>query len=245
MENNKITVLTPEDVSKLKVPELKKELKSRGLSCTGNKTELSERLLQSLQSNDDAGESVDDLDEDLLNEDDDDHIEDSVLDELESPVDTPEKPTLKRKLEDTPTSDTVKKTVTEEENKDDKDSKVIKISALTPEERLALRAKKFGVTPAPDVDSKKEARAARFGISVNTSSNNKISTTVGTDVDVLKKRAERFGVTVATELKKVNNQDALEKRKMRFGMSNGTGNGNTAQDEKAKARLERFKQPVK
>lgn len=50
---------------------MKKELKARGLSTSGNKIELVERLQTAIKSNkiDDAitTESVDDLDEDLLN----------------------------------------------------------------------------------------------------------------------------------------------------------------------------------
>lgn len=43
----------------------------------------------------------------------------------------------------------------------------------------------------------------------------------------------------------VENQEKLEKRKARFGVVNST-NGKTAtdSDEKAKQRLQRFKQPV-
>ena len=52
----------------LLVPDLKKVLKSRGLNTTGNKNELVERLQAALKTNERASnESVDDLDEDLLN----------------------------------------------------------------------------------------------------------------------------------------------------------------------------------
>lgn len=52
-----------------KVPDLKKELKNRGLNTTGNKVDLIERLQNALKSAESTSnnESVDDLDEDLLN----------------------------------------------------------------------------------------------------------------------------------------------------------------------------------
>lgn len=59
-------------------------------------------------------------------------------------------------------------------------------------------------------------------------------------MDVLQKRAERFGVAVSPLLSKLDQQQRLEKRKERFGVVNGS-----SQSEKAKQRLERFKQPVK
>lgn len=61
-------------------------------------------------------------------------------------------------------------------------------------------------------------------------------------VDVLQKRAERFGTKVSPLLSKLDYQQRLEKRKERFGVENGT---NASLSEKAKQRLERFKQPVK
>lgn len=56
-------------ISIFKVPDLKKELKNRGLNTTGNKIDLIERLQNALKSAEIASnnESVDDLDEDLLN----------------------------------------------------------------------------------------------------------------------------------------------------------------------------------
>lgn len=59
---------------------------------------------------------------------------------------------------------------------------------------------------------------------------------------MLQKRAERFGTKVSPLLSNLEQQERLEKRKERFGMTNGT---NVSQSEKARLRLERFKQPVK
>lgn len=68
-------------------------------------------------------------------------------------------------------------------------------------------------------------------------------------MDLLKKRAERFG-TVSTQLIKVETQEKLEKRKARFGETTtapataAATNGDTSEVQKAK-RLERFKASVK
>jgi len=57
--------LTEMDVSKLKVADLKKELKARGLNTSGTKNELVERLQES--SHDESADVLDN--DDLLDED--------------------------------------------------------------------------------------------------------------------------------------------------------------------------------
>lgn len=143
------------------------------------------------------------------------------------------------------------------------DSNVVKLSQLTMKERLELRAKKFGV--APTGDAAKLARAERFGITTNTTTGNaqkdlsNFSTAKNeTNVELLKKRAERFGGSVSNTMVKMEQNEKLLKRQERFGSS--TTSSNTAKatitttttptpaandhDEKKKQRLERFKTTV-
>lgn len=61
---------------------------------------------------------------------------------------------------------------------------------------------------------------------------------------MLQRRAERFGASVAPALSQLEKQQQLEKRKERFGIV-ASANGSVSQSDKAKQRLERFKQPVK
>ncbi|VEN34330.1 unnamed protein product [Callosobruchus maculatus] len=282
MADESVTVLSS-DFSKMKVPDLKKELKMRGLSTSGNKTELIERLQGAVKSTDSGGnESVDDLEEDLLNDDDDDHIDanESVLESVLDDAITSQK----RKAEDTSkpeskslappppkkvilnrnnscSSETAKPIAASKESEPIKESKngdaknaegtkedksgktVIKLSQLTAKERLELRAKKFGVS-AVTTDIKKAVRAERFGLSDN-SANSITSDKTAPSVDILQKRAARFGGSVSSVMSSLENQEKLEKRKARFGtvsISNGT---TVSAADKAKERLERFKQPVK
>ncbi|XP_057666315.1 SAP domain-containing ribonucleoprotein [Diorhabda carinulata] len=249
------------DFSKLKVPDLKKELKQRGLSTAGNKTELIERLQSALKNNENIGsESVDDLEEDLLNEDDDEHIDTNESVILENDLD--ESPNInKRKIEDTSPievkqpkkvvlnrnninfgtdneekiEETIVKTTTTDAIDKNEEKKVIKLSDLTAKERLEMRAKKFGVT-ALSMDAKRAARAERFG---TTSSSSITSSKVNTSVDVLKQRAARFGGSVSSTMSNLENKEKLEKRKQRFGSVNGV-----PENDKAQIRLERFKQLV-
>ncbi|XP_056644525.1 SAP domain-containing ribonucleoprotein isoform X3 [Diorhabda sublineata] len=249
------------DFSKLKVPDLKKELKQRGLSTAGNKTELIERLQSALKNNENIGsESVDDLEEDLLNEDDDEHIDTNESVILENDLD--ESPNInKRKIEDTSPievkqpkkvvlnrnninfgtdneekiEETIVKTITADAIDKNEEKKVIKLSDLTAKERLEMRAKKFGVT-ALSVDAKRAARAERFG---TTSSSSITSSKVNTSVDILKQRAARFGGSVSSTMSNLENKEKLEKRKQRFGSVNGV-----PENDKAQIRLERFKQLV-
>lgn len=131
------------------------------------------------------------------------------------------------------------------------DIKIVKLKELTIKERLELRAKKFG---APvDSDIKKLARAERFGTQ-NESNGNKASITsnaVPASADILKKRAQRFGVSVSTQMINIENQEKLQKRQERFNAGATTKTTITPPEssdeyaEKARLRLERFKPVVK
>lgn len=149
--------------------------------------------------------------------------------------------------------------------------KVAKLTQLTAAERLELRTKKFGGAAVAEVntDLKRQARAERFGIktvepakpttdaskAAATNNNNKIDTSTAepVSVEVLKKRAERFG-TVSSKLVSVENAEKLAKRQGRFGVTapsptteKADAESPAAKDyaERAKMRLERFKQEVK
>lgn len=134
------------------------------------------------------------------------------------------------------------------DNTDEPDKKTIKLTELSSEERLQLRTQKFGVssgTSTPDVasDAKKLARAARFGIASTTTGTSGSSISIknsapDVSVEVLKKRAERFGASTAPKLNAIELDEKLKKRQERFGASASLPSD---QDEKAKLRLERFK----
>lgn len=174
---------------------------------------------------------------------------------------------------------------------DESSPKVAKLTQLTAAERLELRTKKFGAAAASlpvNTELKKQARAERFGIkSPETTTtpaaaseptaagekkqpaSNKIDTSTleVVSVEVLKKRAERFG-TVSSKLVVAENAERLAKRGDRFGITapansaekEPASNGSPATDaaatttssaaatdyaERAKKRLDRFKQEVK
>lgn len=129
-----------------------------------------------------------------------------------------------------------------------------KLTQLSIQERLELRAKKFGIP----IDAKTAPSPANGAVAppvVNKSSSASIKANKGnkeTDEqqkEALKRRAERFGCVVPEKNAKTLADERLLKRKERFGGTPTTATEAGAASpmsqgvwaEKAKARLERFK----
>jgi len=209
------------ELSSMTVPELKKALKAKGLSATGKKEDLIERLQLAMGSDDnDPNNDTDLLDDanELLGEDDDDEI---VVPAPKKPVvikrDNPPPATTPNKIEaPAPTSPAAK---VEEKKSDSIEN--ITIKKWTDEERAAKRAARFEASADESKkadltsDSKKESRAERFGLPVG--STKKIGAAPTADIETLKKRAERFGASSSTVMKKAEMDEKIKKRQERFG----------------------------
>lgn len=180
------------------------------------------------------------------------------------------------KLSDSTTASAGEKASESSDSNGNADGNVVKLTQLSMKERLELRAKKFGAPVSSDVA--KLARAERFGlpetkasISASTggggSSGAVTTAKTAADVELLKKRAERFGGSVSNTMVKIEMNEKLLKRQERFGAGAAAGGGGggattttttttvsgkveakpistqAASDyaEKAKLRLERFK----
>uniref|UniRef100_A0A8C5JJB1 SARNP protein n=1 Tax=Junco hyemalis TaxID=40217 RepID=A0A8C5JJB1_JUNHY len=129
------------------------------------------------------------------------------------------------------------------------EKKVVKISSeISQMERMQKRAERFNVPVS--LESKKAARAARFGLA--TIPTKGILGIFGSprdpksqisfsqiNLEKLKERAQRFGLNVSSLSKKSEEDEKLKKRKERFGIVTGAG---AAEDSEAKKRkrAERF-----
>ncbi|XP_012661067.1 SAP domain-containing ribonucleoprotein [Otolemur garnettii] len=200
------------ELHKLKLAELKQECLARGLETKGIKQDLINRLQAYLEEH--AEEEANE--EDVLG--------DETEEEEPKPIELPVK-------EEEPPEKTVDVAA---------EKKVVKITSEIPQtERMQKRAERFNVPVS--LESKKAARAARFGISsVPTKGLSSETNTV--NLDKLKERAQRFGLNVSSISRKSEDDEKLKKRKERFGIVTSSAGTGTTEDTEAKKRkrAERF-----
>ncbi|XP_062401944.1 SAP domain-containing ribonucleoprotein [Sardina pilchardus] len=210
------------ELQKLKLAELKQECTARGLDAKGNKGDLISRLQAYLEEHD---EEVNE--EEVLG----DFAEETFSKDEASPP----------KVVKTADADD-----DDEPEPDAPEKKVVKITlAESGDEKMQKRAERFNMPPT--AENKKAARAARFGLPATASASSEgasISAKTPVSVEVLKKRAERFGMNVSSISKKVEEDEKLKKRKERFGaVLAGAGAGAEGSEDaeaKKRKRAERF-----
>ncbi|XP_076472696.1 uncharacterized protein LOC143302070 [Babylonia areolata] len=241
-----------EDLKKMKVSDLKKELKDRGLAVSGTKDVLLERLQAAVN-----GAPIPAEDGTTLPADDVDNVEKSI-DQLvgdAAPAEPVQSDVSAAPAAGDGAAAAAAAEVTSKENIPKTDAepekKVVSLKGLSEAERLKARAEKFGGCVSDS--AKKAMRAERFGVqSSTTGSTVKLGTSTG-DVDKLKKRAERFGTVVSNTLSKVDEDEKKRKRLERFGTvtSSSTsapsepkkvklGSTDSDMEEKKRKRAERF-----
>ncbi|XP_018653685.1 hypothetical protein Smp_078090.1 [Schistosoma mansoni] len=257
------SVQNVEDLHKLKLSDLKKICKENKLPSTGTKVELISRITEMhgnkfvlLQPGDEAELLGDDEDGDS-NHVNISHSTTTTMDcsndngspsGLNFPVVTANK-TVGRKRpasELTPEKDSMtsgEKVLKVAHTTDDShDNAKEEVTNLSDSERLVCRTKRF-----MSDDEKTLARAKRFGLpisnNINTVCLNNTSTKLD-ELEKLKKRAERFGVTTSKTLEKLTDLERKAKRLEKFGkpLSSSSSSGNTQMnDELAKSiRAQKF-----
>ncbi|XP_063808653.1 SAP domain-containing ribonucleoprotein isoform X2 [Pseudophryne corroboree] len=178
------------EIHKLKLAELKQECLARGLEVKGNKSDLINRLQAYLEEHAEEEPNEEDV------------LGDETEEEEQKPLDAPVK-------QDEPPSKTLE---TETEKK------LVKITTgPLPVDRLQKRAERFNV-PA-SADSKKAARAIRFGIPSTEQKGQATSEkSTSEDDEKLKKRKERFGIVTSSAAVTDDIEAKKRKRSERFGI---------------------------
>ncbi|XP_053564103.1 SAP domain-containing ribonucleoprotein isoform X1 [Bombina bombina] len=200
------------DIHKLKLAELKQECLSHGLDAKGNKQDLINRLQTYLDEH--AEEEANE--EDVLGEE--------TEEEDQKVVQIP-----------------VKEDVPPEENPSETESekKLVKItSEVSVTDRLQKRAERFNVPTS--LDSKKAARAARFGITSADPKGQSSDPKSTVNLDKLKERGQRFGLSVSPLSRKTEDDEKLKKRKERFGIVTNSASVTDDIEAKKRKRSERF-----
>ncbi|NXJ11359.1 SARNP protein, partial [Odontophorus gujanensis] len=186
--------------------ELKQECLARGLEAKGNKQDLINRLQAYLEEH--AEEEANE--EDVLGEE--------IEEEEQKPAEPP------TKVEEPPVKSPDVST----------EKKVVKItSEISQMERMQKRAERFNVPVS--LESKKAARAARFGLATVSTKGEEFPVSLQVNMDKLKERAQRFGLNVSSLSKKSEEDEKLKKRKERFGIVTSSAGAGATEDTEVKA----------
>jgi len=230
------------EYASMKITELKKELKAKGLPLAGNKQELVDRLEAAV------GTALLDEHDDDLDLDQDDQLTEGAIEEVEkelqAPVETVEEPTPVETDEKEPSEN--------KENKKEEQKPKESPENLDPADKINARAERFGGFQSDE--AKKAARAARFKDMMDglkQENGKKIGAAPPADLELLKKRSERFGAVVSPIVQEVEVSEAIKKRRERFGIVTkdepkpkkillNAGVNSVVMDEKLKSRMERF-----
>ncbi|XP_039602602.1 SAP domain-containing ribonucleoprotein [Polypterus senegalus] len=203
------------ELHKLKLAELKQECIARGLEVKGNKQDLINRLQAYLDT----------------------HVEEEVNEEEVLGDDTEEEP--KEVEAEQPHLEEDVAIEKEDLTSGNQEKNVVKTTPpISLDERLRLRAERFNVPVT--ADSKKAARAARFGMASTPLTGSSVTSKPSVNVDQLKKRAQRFGMNVSSVSKKAEEDEKLKKRKERFGIVTSAAGTTEDNEAKKRKRAERF-----
>jgi len=247
------------DLTKLKVAELKNELKVRGLSTVGKRTELLDRLKEAIadgvEVNDGEGEEIDE-DEILAGAEEDEELTPAEEEQaLAGTVKVSGTPRLSRRSIAPSTPATPKTQVRKLAIK--RATATSKVPAVEEKEESPKPATPKAASPAPA----KKTPAAEPAEGEPAAKQAKTDEAAATEEEAAPKsakeiRAERFGITSDETLKEqraarfgiVSNDEAIKKRQERFGVVEKEVKGKKGKKmeavpvdvEKIKARAERF-----
>ncbi|KAI5645773.1 SAP domain-containing protein [Phthorimaea operculella] len=249
------------DVSKMKVIDLRKELKSRGLPSTGDKAELVSRLQMVLSQDiqDEHGDinlDSDEIDSDgVLDEDEksshdllDDSAVESINEELalEDQLPTPPAQTPAQLTDIKPAAEvkpprTLKRKITMSESAKEKPANE-NSEAVAKKIVLNRSSSLNSMTPAEAVEKSEDGATNDNAKAEETSNKVKIAASMDAKTR-LELRAKRFGLPV-----KMSDTERKEARKQRFGQNAGKtiviGGELENNIDKLKKRAERFGQSV-
>jgi len=236
------------DYASWKVADLKAALKSKGLPVSGNKQDLIERLQASLlDDGDDLLDQDDSMTEEAILKAEEELKVTKATEKVAEPSPVKAAPTPVTSKPETP------KAASDKENAGDTtNTSPVKVKATEEEveAKIKARAERFGGFQGDE--AKKMARAAKFGTgAAATNGSSKLGGAPSADIDTLKKRAERFGTSTSTSLKKVEVNEAIKRRQERFGVVDknepkpkkinfNSGVNSVVVDEKMKSRAQRF-----